>query len=157
MGKHVHNLSEIDPEERTAVCSNCGPVQIVSGGRYKGERRWRCKIIKRQHATSERRQEWYKTYQKEYYERTSGASQRKAWLKRYGLTVEDFERMEAEQDGKCAICRRSCATGQNLSVDHCHDSLKVRGLLCRNCNRAIGLLEDNVEWLANAIDYLTQP
>lgn len=154
MGQHVHRLSEVDPEARTAICANCGPVQIVTSGIYKGQRTWRCKIIKRQQEKTEGRREYMKTYGKEYHERTGGLPQRKSWLKRYGLTLEEFERMEAEQGGKCAICRRPCASGQNLSVDHCHDSLKVRGLLCRTCNRSIGLMEDNVEWLANAIEYL---
>jgi len=41
-----------------------------------------------------------------------------------------------------------------LVVDHCHSTGKIRGLLCHNCNRALGLMQDNVETLQNAIDYL---
>jgi recombination endonuclease VII len=63
---------------------------------------------------------------------------------RYGITVDDYERMFVEQDGKCAACGDS-AGDRRLDVDHCHDSLKVRGLLCRKCNVALGLLSDSPE------------
>lgn len=64
---------------------------------------------------------------------------RKSMLKRlYNLTMEDYEAMVVAQDGKCAICRQP---DRELVVDHSHESLKVRGLLCRHCNFIIGLYE----------------
>jgi hypothetical protein len=42
----------------------------------------------------------------------------------------------------------------SLSVDHCHATGKIRGLLCTKCNQGLGSFENNVEWLQNAIDYL---
>lgn len=64
---------------------------------------------------------------------------------RYGITIDDYERMLAEQGGGCAICERHPAEAGNpehwtdvLCVDHCHDTGKVRGLLCNDCNLAIG-------------------
>lgn len=71
---------------------------------------------------------------------------------KYGIEPVDYDRMLDKQGGACAICRR--AVEYNLHVDHCHDSLKVRGLLCRPCNTAIGLLDDNTTYLRQAIDYL---
>ncbi len=59
--------------------------------------------------------------------------------------------MFAAQEGACAICHR---TDRPLNIDHCHDSGKVRGLLCGPCNRGIGFLEDDVTLLQSAIDYL---
>lgn len=80
---------------------------------------------------------------------------RKAWLKRgYGITEAQYDEMVASQDGKCRICRSACKTGQRLSVDHCHKTGKVRGLLCKNCNNAIGLFKDDPELLRRAIEYL---
>jgi hypothetical protein len=70
----------------------------------------------------------------------------------YGVLPEDYERMFTEQEGACAICRK--VVDYPLFVDHCHNSLAVRGLLCKPCNTAIGLFEDNPEFLNSAIRYL---
>ncbi len=72
--------------------------------------------------------------------------------RRYGITVDDYERMFYDQGGVCAICETPKA--ETLSVDHCHTTLKVRGLLCNQCNRGMGLLGDDVDNLARAIAYL---
>lgn len=73
---------------------------------------------------------------------------------RYGITVEQYKEMFEKQGGLCAICGKPEQIHANLSVDHCHISGKVRGLLCTNCNRAIGLLGDNKDILRKAIEYL---
>ncbi len=79
----------------------------------------------------------------------------------YGLTPQDYLDMLAAQGDRCAICglEEPSAHGRTgtkfrLSVDHCHTTGRVRGLLCQKCNRAIGLLGDSVELLHKAIDYL---
>ena len=83
-----------------------------------------------------------------------------AYFKRcYGITTKDYERMLKEQDHKCKIClgegflMKDTQT-MKLVVDHCHTTLKVRGLLCHNCNRGIGLLQEKEQFLLNAIEYL---
>jgi hypothetical protein len=80
-------------------------------------------------------------------------STRKHTVKKYGLTLEQYEVLFHSQQGKCAI-RHQTELKQSLCVDHCHEINNVRGLLCIRCNRAIGMLEDNVQLLMNAIDYL---
>ena len=62
---------------------------------------------------------------------------------RYGITLADYDRMLEEQDGKCQICssERAGNTGQAFAVDHCHETLKVRGLLCIKCNARLGWFE----------------
>lgn len=80
---------------------------------------------------------------------------RNAMLKsRYGITLEDYARMLAEQGGTCAICFKEPDKGSVLDVDHCHDSLKVRGLLCRSCNLCLGRMNDDADTLRRAADYL---
>lgn len=77
----------------------------------------------------------------------------------YGLSPAQRAEMAARQGGKCAICgmvenvveRRKETT---LCVDHCHDTGKVRGLLCSKCNTALGLFRDSPDLLRKAIDYL---
>lgn len=73
-------------------------------------------------------------------------------MKKYGLTVEDYDRLYEEQKGLCAICGDAHDT---LSVDHCHESLRVRGLLCTPCNVGLGMFKDNPESLQKAISYLS--
>lgn len=60
---------------------------------------------------------------------------------RFGLTLEDYARMEYAQERVCKICRRPCPSEQALAVDHCHRTGRVRGLLCIECNRFVGYLE----------------
>ena len=62
---------------------------------------------------------------------------------RYGLEEGEFEAMLKSQDGVCKICKRPETTGRwrTLSVDHCHGTGVVRGLLCRECNLAVAMLE----------------
>ena len=99
----------------------------------------------------------------DWYKRNRGKAlriRRNGNLKRaYGITLEQYEDMLAEQEGLCAICRkpelgRTQYGVKNLAVDHCHKTGKVRGLLCQKCNRAIGQLHDDVESLKRAIEYI---
>jgi hypothetical protein len=62
--------------------------------------------------------------------------------------------MAAQQNQGCAICGCKCSTYSRLSVDHCHTTGKVRGLLCQKCNSAIGYMEDNTDRLLSAVNYL---
>jgi hypothetical protein len=74
----------------------------------------------------------------------------------FGLTVEQYNEMLISQGGVCAICRgKPRGRKTRLSVDHCHTTRKIRGLLCDHCNRAIGILGESPEVLARAADYLS--
>jgi hypothetical protein len=78
-------------------------------------------------------------------------SDRKSHLKRkYGLTLDEFDRLLEAQGGVCVICGREGVD----HVDHDHNTGRVRGILCFQCNVAIGLLEDDVDRIAAAIAYL---
>lgn len=77
-------------------------------------------------------------------------------MRRFGMTLEDYVRLGVRQKWRCRICDRSREElQQDLVVDHNHKTGKVRGLLCKGCNQALGLLHDEVEWIQRAIDYLT--
>jgi hypothetical protein len=71
-------------------------------------------------------------------------------LKRYNLTIEQFEEMLEKRDNKCLIC---CKV-KKLYIDHCHKENKVRGLLCNECNVGIGMVHDNVNILEGLIKYV---
>lgn len=79
---------------------------------------------------------------------------RRSHLRRlYGMTPEQYEVMFSNQKGLCAICGNS-QPNQLLSVDHCHSTGKIRGLLCRNCNRFIGYMRDDPVLFRRAAEYL---
>ena len=78
--------------------------------------------------------------------------QRKNVFKKvYGISMEDYEVMFERQGGACAICKR---TGLTLCVDHCHLTGEVRGLLCSQCNSALGFCRDDPVLLRAAAEYL---
>ena len=71
--------------------------------------------------------------------------------KNYGLGDAEFRAMRAAQDGRCLICRVHEAT----SVDHCHATGGIRGLLCRACNAGLGFFRDDPRLMRAAALYLT--
>ncbi len=102
----------------------------------------------------------------ETYKRWSSANKdkiRDRRLKRtYGISSVDYDRMLEAQGGKCAICgtdkgavRKKTGSGYALYVDHCHATGVVRGLLCSNCNVAIGKLKDDPSLLTKAAEYVS--
>lgn len=78
---------------------------------------------------------------------------------KYGITAGQYEKMFADQGGKCAICECKLIIGgyqaNAATVDHCHTTQKIRGILCQLCNRGIGCLKHNPDFILNAHGYLT--
>lgn len=80
-------------------------------------------------------------------------------LRKYGITVEQYEEMHIEQNGLCAICGKPETMIKKkrvvrLSVDHNHKTGETRGLLCQICNFVIGLMKENSCNLRKAADYI---
>lgn len=80
---------------------------------------------------------------------------RRGMLRNYGITAEHYAEMLKAQKGRCAICQ-SADTGpkRRMCVDHDHKTKKVRGLLCSNCNIAIGLFKENGVTIRSALFYI---
>ena len=95
---------------------------------------------KKRHEILEKRREWRKQ---------SGAYRRQA----YGMSSEEFTGLVSAQNGRCAICFE-IPTGIGFHVDHCHRTGRIRGLLCRGCNLALGNMKDDPARLIRAADYL---
>lgn len=75
--------------------------------------------------------------------------------KNYGITIEQYNSLFENQKGACAICgKHQTQEFRRLTVDHCHATGVIRGLLCSVCNRALGLFRDNPELLNKAVEYL---
>jgi hypothetical protein len=85
--------------------------------------------------------------------RNHGAS-----IRRYGISTTEYEQLYKEQNGCCKICKDLAPLHSNdrtrLYVDHCHDTKKVRGLLCKNCNSGLGQFRENIKTMEDAIQYL---
>jgi len=86
----------------------------------------------------------------------------KVWKKnrslvyKYGITLDEYNDMHYKQRGTCAICEKpEPIKTQPLAVDHCHDTGKVRGLLCSNCNMGIGKLMDDEKIILKAAEYIS--
>lgn len=89
---------------------------------------------------------------REYKEKNKLALQRKARIYRYGVGHEEYETLEKKHDGLCHICRSK----KGICVDHCHKTKNVRGLLCSQCNTALGAFYDNIATIERAISYLKE-
>ena len=130
---------------KTKNCQRCKTVKGLSEFRKDGTGHSWCRLCQ-----NEYNREWY------HKNRERGLRWRKNGnLKRtYGITLEEYEAMVAEQNGVCKICRTK-PEAKHLAVDHDHTTGNVRGILCENCNRGIGMFKDSPEILANAIKYLS--
>lgn len=84
-----------------------------------------------------------------------GRDYRKDWCLRrtYGITLADYDEIVRSQNRLCALCGKPPIDGL-LRVDHCHDTGKIRGLVCHKCNGGIGLLGDDLESVRKAVAYL---
>lgn len=117
---------------RTGDCAVCGPgtrIRLRSGSLTS----WRCRRPDQRRSTALGRR-------------------RRDLRRRYGLEVENLGELIAQAVG-CAICGDDDV---QLEVDHCHKTMKVRGMLCGPCNRGLGQFRDDPRRLQAALDYLVQ-
>ena len=74
---------------------------------------------------------------------------------KFGINYDQYQMILQEQNGVCAICDESePVVNRSLSVDHDHETGKIRGLLCSNCNPGIGKFKEKIELLKKAVAYL---
>lgn len=131
------------------TCKKCGSAISNGGGRRSFCSEFCQAAAKREsnlrHATSyhQRNRELCNAKRREYH------------LKgKFGLSVDEYNKLLLEQQGVCAICKRPCQTGRRLAVDHEHGTGRIRGLLCAQCNRGLGRFLDNPDALEQAAVYL---
>lgn len=99
------------------------------------------------------------TYERERYAKDKTAARERHLVRKYGVTLADYQAMLESQGGNCAICHSPEAEQFKgvFHVDHCHTTGAVRGLLCRGCNHMLGVVGDAPEKLLRAIKYLKGP
>jgi hypothetical protein len=135
----------------TKICTKCGVTKDIMefykrGGKQSPDTRHNhCKECTKSRVT-EKYKEDPSLYREQHLQRS------------YGIGRNDYDNLLKEQDNKCAICNSSDPKGKHnnnyFPVDHCHTTGKVRGLLCHNCNTALGLVGDNIDTLHKMIEYL---
>ena len=118
--------------------------------------RWTCSgncTICTQESFESRKETVYERQRRNYVRTDKRIQQQRATnLRRYGLTIEQYDQMLFEQSYVCAICHKPCSKA--LAVDHDHKTGAVRGLLCMNCNHGLGKFKDDPNLLMAAIKYL---
>jgi hypothetical protein len=134
--------TEVKIESRRRVCNPC------RGREYYARNREACRQRARDRYDPAKAAEYHKRYNAE------NPHKKREWQLRrwYGMTLEDYDKMFAEQDGRCAICRETHE--RTLHVDHCHTTGRVRKLLCTECNTGLGKFKERPDLLEAAIAYL---
>jgi len=169
MPKPAPRFEETDDLENSQVCTICKKRMPFNAfhknSRAKSGLQSRCRNCyrdwynerykKNPEFRDKRRGHFGKFYQEKYPSRRQKHNDDRL-LRKYGITREEFDVMSKAQDDLCAICRRPPLGKSRLSVDHCHKSLEIRGLLCDPCNTGLGMFQDSPEILITAAAYLQQ-
>ncbi len=155
-----------------ATLSNCKrcDAEIISAKRH-GNLCWSCAMVdkkayyqKNRKREVAKRKKYYKENRneildqmKERYHSDPAVRQShidSAIKSKHGISAEEYRyeywRLYEMQNGNCAICRKR----KKLVLDHCHRTGKIRGLLCSNCNTALGLVKENLEIIEGLRTYL---
>lgn len=130
----------------TKICVECNLPKPASEFKYKN----RCASCRKKIKTAIQREA-----QKKYFTTPKGQQQLlRNRLRKYDISVDQYLSLLEEQEGKCALCRVSEDPKKSLSVDHDHQSGRVRGLLCTQCNAIIERVLKSPGFLTRALDYL---
>lgn len=102
-------------------------------------------------------QEKYKHYSKKYEEtnreRRRLQQRNNRYLRMFGISAVEYDEIFKSQNYSCKICK---TTEADFNLDHNHKTNKIRGILCKTCNMALGLFYDNIEILEASIKYLKE-
>ena len=133
----------------TQVCNCCGIEKPISEFEWQKERpnpRKTCKECRYSVRDREKEKKRHREYMKERRSKNPHAVRQNYERSLYGVSKEDIGITS------CMIC----GSEERLCIDHCHTTSKVRGILCSKCNTGLGMFRDNIEYLAEAIKYLTK-
>lgn len=134
-------------------CKRCGETKPLEAFSYHAKckygRNATCKACKSEEARS-----YYLANREKILERQKPGARAYERKKKYGISEEQFQEMLRESGGQCALGHEP-EDGQ-LVIDHDHATGAVRGLLCRQCNWALGLMRDNPDRFRSAAVYLEE-
>ena len=155
--------------KKTPTCIDCRVefTYIHTGGPTR-QRCDNCKAERKRATDAEKAKRWresnpelQRAYSRKAHEKRKDRPDWRAYknqaemVRKYGIDMAQFNELLEAQGGVCAICHGlPNGPGRRFHIDHCHDSKKVRGLLCGKCNTAIGLLNDDPQRAESAAAYL---
>lgn len=115
-----------------------------------------CKLVKEDMKAKGYCAPCHAVYVREWYQRNKDSIRNTQFQYKYGITIDDYNRMFQEQNGVCAICLEiwDHPRFKFMAVDHDEITGKVRALLCNPCNMGIGLLKHSGDIMQRAVDYL---
>jgi hypothetical protein len=143
------------------LCGKCGEPRnyVIKSGKRAGKMHtYCCKCLSAQVCDWGRRNPERRRERQRQYLRDNPHRKLRYEMRRYGVDENWYLEKLAEQKGVCAICQRDemqRTRKSRLSVDHCHKTGALRGLLCNTCNMRIAGLESS-NWFSNALAYLKQ-
>jgi hypothetical protein len=140
----------------TKKCTSCKEEKPTSEFYVRKDRNTfvsACKTCTIKNNFTYRDKEHQKAYKADYHKNNLPRKLRND-LKKYGLTFDQYNQMLDRQNKCCAMCKLPPSANKRLSIDHCHSTGKVRGLLCSNCNFILGLAKDSPAVLKNGAYYL---
>lgn len=132
------------------VCSICQTVELTVRNRSG----FCPPCYKKNYRSSAKAKEYQSKYYKDWSKNNEDKVKDHQLRRYYDINLEEYREIEKSQNYKCKICLQTNKHTRMFAVDHCHKTGKVRGLLCTNCNTAIGLFEENKDNLLRAIEYL---
>ena len=144
-------------DTKTKSCTNCGVEKSLdlfgkrSGGKTKQLYKSWCKQCHYEHHKGwvDQNPETVREY------RAKDKWTLRKRCARHNITSDEFWAMYEEQDGTCPVCDKAI-DAEGSAIDHNHETGEVRGILCKSCNRALGLLGDSPETMARAESYLLE-
>ena len=146
------------PSKSCTKCGNLKPLgEFYNDMRSKDKKKYHCKTCddKINKKWIEDNRKIYNIRRLEYRNKNREKiilSNRNSQLMKYNIDNDKYDYLLKSQNGVCKICQKT--DNRRLSIDHDHKTGEVRGLLCRKCNSALGLLDDNPQVINNALVYL---
>lgn len=139
----------------TTHCIDCGEELTIFNSIYTGiKRRSRCGKCYSKYQYRPEVREKSKEASRRWKLKNLDKIKNQVLETKYKISLEEYNKLLKLQLNGCAICKLSCSTGDKLSVDHNHETGKIRGLLCKSCNLALGNLKEDEDLIWNLLDYL---
>lgn len=148
--------------QTSKICPKCKTDKPITEYWQRKTRQGRQPASRCKPCSTQANRDWRKKkpdYEKRRYQASKLETRERHLVRKYGVDLAAYDQMLTKQNGKCAICSK-LARQENygvLHVDHCHKTGAVRGLLCRNCNHVLGLMNDNPDLVRAAANYLDTP
>jgi len=138
------HVSRVRPDKLNIYCKDC--TSALSKARYADPQKRSILLLRG----------------KKWREKNPEADVRKHLRRKYGMTLEQYNMLFEKQKGVCALCGKpetvkrkfKSAGPERLAVDHCHDTGRIRGLLCFRCNTAVGSIGDDESSAKRVVEYL---